>query len=51
MPQANGENLRQAMDALRSHKLRSSLTVFGVVLGGVYGLLAGGGKSVQSYAR
>ncbi|HKD72316.1 MAG TPA: ABC transporter permease [Candidatus Acidoferrum sp.] len=33
MPQANGENLRQAMDALRSHKLRSSLTVFGVVLG------------------
>ena len=33
MPQANGENLRQAMDALRTHKLRSSLTVFGVVLG------------------
>src|SRR5437879_13377906 len=33
MPQANGENLRQAMDALRTHKLRSALTVFGVVLG------------------
>src|SRR6266436_4564209 len=33
MPQANGENLRQAMDALRSHKLRSALTIFGVVLG------------------
>src|SRR6266481_2136972 len=33
MPQANGENLRQAMDALRTHKLRSCLTVFGVVLG------------------
>jgi putative ABC transport system permease protein len=33
MPQANGENLRQAMGALRTHKLRSALTVFGVVLG------------------
>ena len=33
MPQSNGENLRQAMDALRTHKLRSALTVFGVVLG------------------
>jgi ABC-type antimicrobial peptide transport system permease subunit len=33
MPQANGENMRQAMDALRSHKLRSALTIFGVVLG------------------
>jgi putative ABC transport system permease protein len=33
MPQANGENLRQAMDALRTHKLRSALTIFGVVLG------------------
>jgi putative ABC transport system permease protein len=33
MPQAHGENLRQAMDALRSHKLRSALTIFGVVLG------------------
>jgi putative ABC transport system permease protein len=33
MPQANGENLRQAMGTLRTHKLRSALTVFGVVLG------------------
>ena len=33
MAQAHGENLKQAMDTLRSHKLRSSLTVFGVVLG------------------
>ncbi len=33
MAQANGENLRQAMDALRTHKLRSALTIFGVVLG------------------
>jgi len=31
--QAYGENLRQAMDTLRNHKLRSALTVFGVVLG------------------
>jgi len=33
MAQAHGENLRQAMDTLRAHKLRSGLTVFGVVLG------------------
>jgi len=33
MAQANGENLRQALDTLRNHKLRSALTVFGVVLG------------------
>src|SRR6516225_2106400 len=33
MAQGQGENLRQAMDALRSHKLRSALTIFGVVLG------------------
>jgi putative ABC transport system permease protein len=33
MAQAHGENLRQAMDTLRNHKLRSALTVFGVVLG------------------
>jgi len=31
--QAYGENLKQAMDTLRTHKLRSALTVFGVVLG------------------
>jgi putative ABC transport system permease protein len=33
MAQAHSENLRQAMDTLRTHKLRSALTVFGVVLG------------------
>lgn len=33
MPRAYNENLRQAMDTLRAHKLRSALTVFGVVLG------------------
>jgi putative ABC transport system permease protein len=33
MAQAYRENLKQAMDTLRAHKLRSALTVFGVVLG------------------
>src|SRR6202142_1761670 len=33
MAQAYGENLRQALDTLRTHKMRSALTVFGVVLG------------------
>src|SRR5260370_371167 len=33
MAQAYGENLKQALDTLRTHKLRSGLTVFGVVLG------------------
>jgi putative ABC transport system permease protein len=33
MAQQHGENLKQAMDTLRTHKLRSALTVFGVVLG------------------
>jgi putative ABC transport system permease protein len=33
MAQAHGENLKQAMDTLRAHKLRSALTIFGVVLG------------------
>ena len=33
MAQAHGENLKQAMDTLRAHKLRSFLTIFGVVLG------------------
>ena len=33
MAQAYGENLKQALDTLRNHKLRSALTVFGVVLG------------------
>ena len=30
---ANRENLKQALDTLRTHKMRSALTVFGVVLG------------------
>lgn len=33
MAHAHRENLKQAMDTLRAHKLRSFLTVFGVVLG------------------
>ena len=33
MAKQHGENLKQAMDTLRAHKLRSFLTVFGVVLG------------------
>src|SRR5260370_4346508 len=33
MAQAHRENLKQAMDTLRAHKLRSFLTIFGVVLG------------------
>ena len=33
MAQAYRENLKQAMDTLRAHKLRSLLTVLGVVLG------------------
>src|SRR5437867_12408577 len=33
MAQQHGENLKQAMDTLRAHKLRSFLTVFGAVLG------------------
>jgi ABC-type antimicrobial peptide transport system permease subunit len=33
MAQQNGESLKQALDTLRAHKMRSALTVFGVVLG------------------
>jgi putative ABC transport system permease protein len=33
MAQSHQENLKQAMDTLRAHKLRSALTMFGVVLG------------------
>ena len=33
MSRPYSENLMQAMDTLRSHKMRSALTVFGVVLG------------------
>jgi putative ABC transport system permease protein len=52
MAQAYGENLKQAMDTLRAHKMRSALTVFGVVLGVsvimlVAGLLAGFDQKIQ----
>jgi len=52
MAQAYGENLKQAMDTLRTHKLRSGLTVFGVVLGVsvimlVAGLLTGFDQKIQ----
>jgi putative ABC transport system permease protein len=33
MAHSHGENLKQALDTLRTHKMRSALTVFGVVLG------------------
>ncbi len=53
MAQAYGENLKQALDTLRAHKLRSFLTVFGVVLGVgvimmVAALIAGFDAQVQS---
>jgi putative ABC transport system permease protein len=52
MAQAYGENLKQAMDTLRAHKMRSGLTVFGVVLGVsvimlVAGLLSGFDQKIQ----
>jgi putative ABC transport system permease protein len=52
MAQAHGENLKQAMDTLRAHKMRSALTMFGVVLGVsvimlVAALLAGFDQKVQ----
>jgi putative ABC transport system permease protein len=52
MAQAHGENLKQAMDTLRAHKMRSGLTVFGVVLGVsvimlVAGLLSGFDAKIQ----
>src|SRR5438477_9790770 len=52
MAQAHRENLKQAMDTLRTHKLRSALTVFGVVLGVsvamvVVGLISGFDQKVQ----
>jgi putative ABC transport system permease protein len=52
MAQAYGENLKQALDTLRTHKLRSGLTVFGVVLGVsvimlVAGLLTGFDQKIQ----
>jgi len=52
MAQAHSENLKQAMDTLRAHKMRSALTVFGVVLGVsvimlVAGLLSGFDAKIQ----
>src|SRR5277367_2145465 len=52
MPQAYSENLKQAMDTLLTHKLRSALTVFGVVLGVsvimlVAALLAGFNQTIE----
>src|SRR5260370_33123052 len=51
MAQAHRENLKQAMDTLRAHKLRSLLTVLGVVLGvdvirAVAAMVTGGDRSV-----
>src|SRR5215468_5506301 len=56
MAQAHGENLKQAMDTLRTHKLRSGLTVFGVVLGVsvimlVAALLTGFDNQVQEMVK
>ncbi|HUL15249.1 MAG TPA: ABC transporter permease [Terriglobales bacterium] len=56
MAQAHGENLKQAMDTLRAHKMRSALTVFGVVLGVsvimlVAGLLTGFDEKIQEQIK
>ena len=56
MAQAHSENLKQAMDTLRAHKMRSALTVFGVVLGVsvimlVAGLLSGFDQKIQEQIK
>jgi putative ABC transport system permease protein len=56
MAQAHGENLKQAMDTLRAHKMRSALTVFGVVLGVsvimlVAGLLSGFDQKIEEQIK
>jgi putative ABC transport system permease protein len=56
MAQAYGENLKQALDTLRAHKMRSGLTVFGVVLGVsvimlVAGLINGFDQTIQEQIK
>ncbi|MGA2812741.1 MAG: ABC transporter permease [Candidatus Acidiferrum sp.] len=56
MAQAYGENLKQALDTLRTHKMRSALTVFGVVLGVsvimlVAGLINGFDQTIQEQIK
>jgi putative ABC transport system permease protein len=56
MAQSHGENLKQAMDTLRAHKMRSALTVFGVVLGVsvimlVAGLLSGFDQKIEEQIK
>jgi putative ABC transport system permease protein len=56
MAQAYGENLKQALDTLRTHKMRSGLTVFGVVLGVsvimlVAGLINGFDQTIQDQIK
>jgi len=56
MAQAYGENLKQALDTLRTHKMRSGLTVFGVVLGVsvimlVAGLINGFDQTIQEQIK
>src|SRR5215468_296619 len=52
MAQAHGENLKQAMDTLRAHKLRSVLTVFGVsVIMLVAALITGFDNRVQEMVK
>src|SRR5215469_4995056 len=56
MAQAHGENLKQAMDTLRVHKMRSALTVFGVVLGVsvimlVAGILSGFDQKIEEQIK
>ena len=56
MAQAYGKNLKQALDTLRTHKMRSGLTVFGVVLGVsvimlVAGLINGFDQTIQEQIK
>src|SRR5271165_696724 len=56
MAQAYGENLKQALGTLRIHKMRSALTIFGVVLGVsvimlVAGLINGFDQTIQDQIK